>query len=198
MKLAHARQLYDGMNVYDSEERQIGRVLRHDEALGYFEVESASSGPRYIPFSAIERVDSIGAHLNVPKDVVLNTYRRMPRVTPEIEEGKLTGRGTVQSGGHGGRVPLDAEEISLLRDKIHVGTDVFDYDDRKVGSVQAYDPETGYMRIEEGRMAPRNIYLPVTSVSYLDDRGIHLWVAKAEIGRRFTLVPEVARDHFAR
>jgi hypothetical protein len=198
MKLAHARQLYDGMNVYDSEERQIGRVLRHDEALGYFEVEGASSGPRYIPFSAIERVDSIGAHLNVPKDVVLKTYRRMPRVTPEIEEGKLTGRGTAESGGHGGRVPLDAEEISVLRDRIHVGTDVFDYDDRKVGSVQAYDPETGYMRIEEGRRAPRNIYLPVTSVSYLDDRGIHLWVAKAEIGRRFTLVPEVARDHFAR
>ena len=62
-------------------------------------------------------------------------------MTPEIEEGKLTGRGTAESGGHGGRVPLDAEEISLLRDKIHIGTDVFDYDDRKVGSVQAYTPK---------------------------------------------------------
>jgi hypothetical protein len=119
----------------------------------------------------------------------------MPRVTVEIEEGKLTGGGTAQSGGGGARVPLDAEEIGLLRDKIHVGTDVFDYDDRKVGSVQAYDPETGYMRIEVGRIAPRNIYLPVTTVSYLDDRGIHLWVAKAQIGRRFSLLPDVARDH---
>jgi hypothetical protein len=27
--------------------------------------------------------------------------------------------------------------------------------------VQAYDPETGYIRVEEGRMGPRNIYLPV-------------------------------------
>jgi hypothetical protein len=160
-------------------------------------MESASSGPRYIPFSAIERVDSIGVHLNVPKDVVLNTYRRMPRVTPEIEEGRLTGQATAQSGSHGARVPLDAEELSLLRTNIHIGTNVFDYDDRKVGRVQAYDPETGYMRVEKGRMAPRNIYLPVTAVSYLDDRGIHLWMAEAEIGRRFSTVPDVARDHFA-
>ena len=57
MKPTQARQPYEGMVVYDAEERRIGTVLRHDGALGYFEVESASSGPRYIPFSAIERVD---------------------------------------------------------------------------------------------------------------------------------------------
>jgi hypothetical protein len=94
-------------------------------------------------------------------------------------------------------VPLDAEALSLLRHNIHLGTDVFDYDDLKVGSVEAYDPETGYMRIEKGRLAPKNIYLPVTAVSYLDDRGIHLWIPQAEIGRRFSTLPDVARDHFA-
>jgi hypothetical protein len=197
MKPTEGRPLYDGMDVHDVEERKIGRVLRHDEALEYFEVASASSEPRYVPFSAIERIDSIGAHLNVPKDVVSSTYRRMPRATPDIEEGRLTGRGTAQSGGQGGRVPLDAEEIKLLRTRIHIGTHVFDYDDRKVGSVQAYDPETGYMRIEKGLLISRNIYLPVTAVSYLDDRGIHLWIAKAEVGRRFLTLPDVARDRLA-
>src|SRR5438045_8907574 len=110
------------MNLHETYELKNARLLRHDDALESFEVASALSEPRYVPFSAIERIDSIGAHLNVPKDVVSSTYRRMPRATPDIEEGRLTGHGTAQSGGHGRRVPLDAEEIKLLRTRTHIGT----------------------------------------------------------------------------
>jgi len=187
-------EFFDGMDVYDADGSGIGKVTRYDAAVGYFQLDGVLSGPRYVPFLSIERVGPTGAQLNVTKDVVSNAYRRMPRVTLAVEDGKIAA--TVQSGRSGGAVPLDAEAIRALREQIHVGTSVFDYDELKIGNVEAYDPKIGYMRIEKGHTVAKDIFLPVTSVSYLDDRGIHLWMTKTEIANRFSHFPEVARDAF--
>ena len=69
--------------------------------------------------------------------------------------------------------------------------------DRNLGTIQAYDSDTGYMRIEKEGITLKDIFLPVTSVSFLDDRGIHLSEAKETIMNRFSRLPEVAREFFA-
>src|SRR5579864_4593111 len=47
-------------------------------------------------------------------------------------------------------VPLDAAGVSAVRENIQQGTPVFDSDEKELGTVQAYDGSTGYMRIEKG------------------------------------------------
>jgi hypothetical protein len=191
-------QILDGMEVFDQEGTKIGKIVRYDKTLGYFETQGTFSGARYIPFWALERIGPSGAHLNVVKSVVSEVYKRMPSITPDVApDGRLTGGGTVQSGRSGQIVPLDAAALSVVREKIHIGTKVLDADYKNLGSIQAYDSDTGYMRIEKEGLTIKDIFLPVTSVSYLDDEGIHLSESKDTIKNRFSRLPEVAREFFA-
>jgi len=54
------------------------------------------------------------------------------------------------------------------------------------------------MRIEKEGLTVKDIFLPVTSVSYLDEEGIHLYESKDTIMHRFNRLPEVARSFFTR
>jgi hypothetical protein len=191
-------QIFDGMDIYDWDGTKIGKVSRYDKKLGYFQTEGTFSGPRYIPISAVERVGPSGAYLNVPSATVKELYQHMPPVTPDVNAaGKLTGSAKVPSGYTGRPVPLDAEGLQLVREKITQGSKVFDAEGKKVGAVQAYDRESGYMRIEKGEVFTKDIFLPVTAISYLDDTGIHLSEAKDNIMNHFFRVPEVAQEFFA-
>jgi hypothetical protein len=190
-------QLSEGMDVIDVEEKHVGNVVGYNNALGYFETRGTFSGPRYIPFWAIESFGPERVHLNVARSVVSEVYRHMPSVTPELSrEGKLTGGGTVQSGITGRAVPLDADALRVVRERIRIGTSVIDADDKEVGTIEAYDSDSGYMRIEKDGLAPKEIFLPVTSVAFLDDQGIHLSDARDTIINRFVRVPGVARAFF--
>ena len=191
-------QLLEGMDVYDVDGIKVGKVVKYDEILGYVETLGAFSGPRFIPFFAIESIGPAGANLNVTKWVVSDIYDRPPSVTPDVTpEGRLTGGGTVMSGHTGKTVPLDAEGLRLVHEEIHSGTTVRDVDDTYLGTIQAYDEDTGYMRIEKDGLTVKDIFLPVTSVSFLDDDGIHLYEAKDTIMNRYCRVPEVAREFYA-
>jgi hypothetical protein len=190
-------QILDGMDVYDVEGAKVGKVTRYNKNLGYFETLGTFSGPRYIPFWAIETIGPSGCYLNVTKSVVSEVYGRMPAVTPDITpEGKLGGSGKVQSGRTGKMVPLDADGLRVVKEQIHAGTPVLDADSKNLGSVEAYDDDSGYMRIEKEGLTIKDIFLPVTSVSYLDDEGIHLSETKDTIMTRFNRVPEIARSFF--
>ena len=192
-------QFFAGMHVHDSEGSGIGQLVRYDERLGYLETRGTFSGARYIPFTAIQSISPDKIHLNVTKDVVSVMYKRMPAATPELVGGKATGGATVESGyDRARRLPLDAEELRMLRDQIHEGTVVFDEFDERVGLVEAYDAKTGYMRLAAGTLVTKPVFLPATAVSYLDDRGIHLSVDRDSIASLYTVIPEVAKDFFAR
>jgi hypothetical protein len=192
-------QILDGMDVYDVEGIKVGQVVRYNKNLGYFETMGTFSGPRYIPFWALERIGPSGAYLNVTKSIVSDSYSRMPAVTPDVtREGKLTGGGKVQSGRTGKMVPLDAEGLNVVKEQIHAGTPVLDVEHKNLGTVEAYDGDSGYMRIEKEGLTIKDIFLPVTSVSYLDDEGIHLYESKDTIMTRFNRLPAVAASFFTR
>jgi hypothetical protein len=191
-------QILDGMDVYDVDGAKVGEVVRYNKNLGYFETMGTFSGPRYIPFWAIEVVGPSGIHLNVAKSVVTDVYSRMPSVTPDLTaEGRLEG-GQIQSGRTGEMVALDADGLKVVMEQIHEGTPVLDVDSKNLGTIEAYDDESGYMRIEKEGLTVKDIFLPVTAVSYLDEEGIHLSESKATLLNRFKRVPEIAREFFAR
>ena len=90
------------------------------------------------------------------------------------EREACTRSGTVDSGYTGLPVPLDAAAIRVVQEQIHVGTSVFDSENKNLGTIEDLDNSTGYMRVEKGVLFPKDIFLPVTSVAFLDDRGVHL------------------------
>ena len=191
-------QLLEGMDVYDVEGFKVGTVVKYDKTLGYVETIGTFTGPRFIPFFAIERIGPAGTYLNVTKSTVGDIYSHLPSVTPDVTPGgKLTGTGTVMSGHTAQTVPLDAEALRAIHKEIGIGTTVLDADSRNLGTIQAYDSDTGYMRIEKDGLTIKDIFLPVTSVSFLDDQGIHLSEAKDTIMNRFSRLPEVAREFYA-
>ena len=191
-------QFFAGMHVTDSEGSKVGELVRYDERLGYLETCGTFSGVRYIPFTAIQSISPDKIHLNVSKDVVSVIYKRMPAATPELIDGKVTGA-TVESGyDRTRRLPLDAEELRKLRDQIHQGNAVFDEFEERVGIVEDYDPKTGYMRLDVGKLEEKPVFLPATAVSYLDDLGIHLSVCRESIASLYTVMPEVAKEFFTR
>lgn len=194
------QQFFEGMDVYDAEEHKIGTLVRYDHALGYFEALGSFAGVRYVPYYAIENVAPTGIRLNVTKDVVSHVYDHAPSITPGFTpSGKLTGGGTVESGHEPGRrVPLDAAALSVVRERIGAGTPVLDAADDELGTVDGYDADTGYMRIKKGWTGQKDIFLPVTAVAFVDDRGIHLSLGRATVMSRFTRLPGVAREFFAR
>src|SRR5262249_9535366 len=147
------------------------------------------------PFWAIESFGPSLVRLNVTRTVVTDVYRHMPAVTPKLtEEGRLAGSGSVQSGNTGKIVPLDAAALRVVREQIHIGTAVLDADDEEIGTIQAYDDESGYMRIQKDGLKPAQVFLPVTSVSFLDDEGIHLSDSRSTIVARYAGIPDVARS----
>ena len=76
-------QILDGMDVYDVDGAKIGKVVRYNKNLGYFETLGTFSGSRYIPFWAIEKIGPSGTYLNVTRAVVSDVYDHMPAVTPD-------------------------------------------------------------------------------------------------------------------
>jgi hypothetical protein len=190
-------QQLEGMAVFDVEGVKVGKVMQVDQDLGYFQTLGAFSGPRYIPFFAIEQTGPSGIYLNVTKLVVSHVYNHTPGVRPDLTPGgKLTGTGTVPSGYTGRAVPLDADALRDVREDLFIGATVLDVDDKNLGSVQAFDADTGYMRIEKDGFTVKEIYLPVTSVSFVDDRGIHLSESKDTLWNRYRKMPEVARGFY--
>jgi len=63
-------------------------------------------------------------------------------------------------------VPLDAEGLKVVKEQIHTGTPVLDVERKTLGTVEAYDDDSGYMRIGEGR-ADRQGHLPARDVGVL-------------------------------
>jgi hypothetical protein len=199
--MAYVDQFLAGMEVRDVNDDPIGKLVRYDSAIGYFETDgSLLGGVRYIPYYAVEGAGPSGIRLNVDKHFVREAYEHMPKIRPELDErGRFTGRATVESGHGGGkRLPLDAEATAALRDQIHVGSAVFDDAEKKLGEVDGYDPDSGYMRLKEGVLAPKEVFLPATTVAFVDERGVHLSLTKQGIADRFTRVPQIARAFFAR
>ena len=68
--------------------------------------------------------------------------------------------------------------------------------DKNLGTVDQYDGDSGYMRIEKDGFTIKNVFLPVTTISYLDDEGIHLSENKDTIMHRFNRLPDVAASFF--
>jgi hypothetical protein len=192
-------QLLEGMEVFDVDGTKVGKVVQVDRVLGYFETLGTFFGPRYIPFLAVERIDPSGIHLNVMKSVVSHVYNHTPGVRPDLTPGgKPTGGGNVASGYTGRAVPLDADALRAARADVFIGATVLDVDDKNLGTIQDFDADTGYMRIEKDGFIVKDMFLPVTSVSFVDDLGIHLSEARDTLSSRYRRRPDIARGFYGR
>ena len=78
--------------------------------------------------------------------------------------------------------------------RIDIGTTVLDSEFKNLGTVEAYDSDTGYMRIEKDGLTIKDIFLPVTSVSYLDDSGEFTWPGRRHRDQK-SILPASRKSH---
>ncbi|HEY7343394.1 MAG TPA: hypothetical protein VH591_21160 [Ktedonobacterales bacterium] len=73
---------------------------------------------------------------------------------------------------------------------ITVGTDVFDANGDKVGTVRQYNPQASYMVLEKGTLFKKDLYVPVSAINRTTTDGIQLNLFKDDLkADRFTAPP---------
>lgn len=73
---------------------------------------------------------------------------------------------------------------------ITVGTDVFDANGEKVGTVKQYNPQASYMVLEKGMLFKKDLYVPVSAIDRTTTDGIRLSLFKDDLKvDRFTAPP---------
>ncbi len=70
------------------------------------------------------------------------------------------------------------------------GTDVYDVNGDKVGTVQRYDPQANVFVVEKGLIFKKDLYIPTSDIQATDANGIRLDLSKDDLtGDRFTSPP---------
>jgi hypothetical protein len=185
-------RLDDGLKVYDSNGETVGRVYQYIPGSEWIVVEKGvfSSKDLFIPVTAVAYLDNDGAHLRVPKDVLKEAFVVKP-VTVDVVDAPADAVAVdvVSNGYDGSRVIVDGATLSLAIDRLGKGPKVYDAAGAEIGRVGQYDPSTGWLVVEKGHLAPKDLFIPVTAVAYLDDGGVHLRVTQAVLQDAFALKP---------
>ena len=70
------------------------------------------------------------------------------------------------------------------------GTDVFDANGDKVGTVRQYNPQASYLVLEKGTLFKKDLYVPVSAINRTTTDGIQLNLFKDDLkADRFTAPP---------
>ncbi len=73
---------------------------------------------------------------------------------------------------------------------ISPGTDVYDANGDKVGTVKQYNPQASYMVLEKGTLFKKDLYVPVSAIDRTTTDGIRLSLFKDDLkADRFTAPP---------
>jgi hypothetical protein len=185
-------RLDNGLKVYDSTGDQVGRLYQYVPSSDWIVVEKGvfSSKDLFIPVTAVAYLDNDGAHLRVPKDVLKEAFVVKPVAVEAVDAAAGAVAVDVVSNGYdSGRVIVDGATISLAIDRLGKGPKVYDADGVEIGRVGQYDPSTGWIVVEKGHLAPKDLFIPVTAVAYLDNEGVHLRVTKDVLQDAFVVKP---------
>lgn len=70
------------------------------------------------------------------------------------------------------------------------GTDVYDVNGDKIGTVQRYDPQAGAFVVEKGLIFKKDLYIPTSDIQATDAKGLHLDLSKDDLsGDQYTSPP---------
>jgi hypothetical protein len=73
---------------------------------------------------------------------------------------------------------------------IMLGSEVFDANGEKVGTVRQYDPQASYMVLEKGTLFKKELYVPVSAINSTTTDGIRLSLFKDDLkAGRFAAPP---------
>ncbi len=76
-----------------------------------------------------------------------------------------------------------------IRQLIAYGQRVYDRDGTKLGTVEIYDSQTGWMTVEKGTFVHRTLYIPYKLIATIDKREIGLSVTKDDLLAAYTNPP---------
>jgi hypothetical protein len=79
--------------------------------------------------------------------------------------------------------------IEDVRRQIAPGQEVYDLDGHKLGVVDQYDRQAGWMKVEKGVFVPRDLYIPFSAITSIDPREIYLSLSRDTLQRDYASPP---------
>jgi osmotically-inducible protein OsmY len=187
-------RLDNGLKVYDINGEKVGRVYDYVPGSDWIVVEKGifSSQDLYVPVTAIGYIDGDGIYLRVSKDVLKTAFMVKPatvNVNVAASPAGAVAVSTAPDGQTGERLIVDSTTLSLAMERLGKGPKVYDLDGKEIGRVSRFDPVSGWMVVEKGVWFPKDLFIPVTAVEYLDNAGVHLRVTKEVLTHAFVVQP---------
>jgi hypothetical protein len=187
-------RLTNGLKVYDANGEKVGRVYDYVPGSDWIAVEKGlfSSNDLYIPVTAINYLDRDGVYLRVSKDVLKTAFVVKPAtLNVDVVAGPdgAVAVATAPSGADAERILVDSTTLNLAIERMGRGPKVYDLDGKEIGRVYQFDPVSGWIEVEKGVLFPKDLFIPVTAVEYLDNDGVHLRVTKDVLTNAFVVQP---------
>jgi hypothetical protein len=79
--------------------------------------------------------------------------------------------------------------IEDVRQQIAPDQEVYDLDGNKVGIVDQYDLQAGWMKVEKGLFMVKDLYIPFSAIASIDPREIYLSLSKDTLQRDYASPP---------
>ena len=83
----------------------------------------------------------------------------------------------------------DQNNNMFAGDDIVPGTPVYDIDGSKVGDVNEYDAQRGYLHVKKGLIFTRDVYIPLNAIGQRTTDGIYLNLPKSELSNQGWVTP---------
>jgi hypothetical protein len=176
-----------GQMVYDSLDKPVGSVDFADGERGYVTVKTNpfTDDNLYIPFRLVTNSDPRELFLALPKDDLRRHYSSPPPRSTRVDwAGSRMVATTTEPSGYDGRpVVIDRVRLDQLKDRIPEGGHVFTAELTDLGTIERYDPVTGWMRIQRAGPSKQEIVIPITLVDYVNrqTKEVYLTVTEADL-----------------
>jgi hypothetical protein len=79
--------------------------------------------------------------------------------------------------------------IENVKQEIAPGQEVYDIDGHKLGIVDQYDLQAGWMKVEKGTVVPRDLYIPFSAITSIDPLEIYLSLSRDTLQRDYASPP---------
>jgi hypothetical protein len=76
-----------------------------------------------------------------------------------------------------------------IRQYMDYGLEVYDVDSNKVGNVDSYDRNAGYMTVQSNPFSNKDLYIPFSAITHIDPREVFVSKSKDELHREYSSPP---------
>ncbi len=181
-----------GLSVHDASGEKIGSVRDYSTAAGYLVVQTGlvTHKDLYVPYSAIQSIDPREVYLSLSKDTLAGDYSAPPPASIVVEDATATTM--VPSGYDGSPAEFNRVNLEMMRRDIARGMAIYATSGDKIGTVDGFDSQVGYMVVAHNHFGKKDFFIPFAAINSIDREfgEVFLAVSKDVVLKNYAQLPD--------